>query len=339
MTEYYYARFKDSGELVSAVHANKGVEYMCLCPDQHSVYLKRPSGKHGVRIITPHFSHFPVRHGCEEYVRHSSCRTGGESEEHMAAKFKLRDRQGEYSFALKVCTGCGKEEIEDCKNGTIQLEVASYDKKWRYDVYYQGYDGKCIALEVKHKHATSIEKIQATKDASILIAEFKSAEINQLEKGSHLENLLVEKITCDECKERNELLRQERLQRQTQEKEERLESERAEMERKLEHEKEAKEQQLERDKAWKIQEETFHDSEQKRKGAYHQNMACMNYDERKRKAQEDIKLLDARRKKVPRDTYGFPLPPPCPSFNGYPSWPGTLPPSKWEDYWFKVLGI
>ena len=78
---------RESDRWVSALHASKEYEYVCWCPDRHRVCLRQPSGKEGVRQVTPHLAHVPVRDGSGELI--TSCRGGGESEE------KVREREGE----------------------------------------------------------------------------------------------------------------------------------------------------------------------------------------------------------------------------------------------------
>ena len=203
MSRFSYARIKGGDSWVSAIHADKLHEYECWCPDRHKVCLRQPSGKEGIRHVNPHFAHFPLREGNREVM--TSCRGGGESEEHMSAKIRLKEMQGKYTFALEECIVCGRKDMESCTNGEIDIEVRSEDRRWWYDACYKSADGRDIALEVKHKHATGTEKIQSTKTAGMMIAEFMASDINAMEEGAILRNLLIRKITCDVCKERHRI--------------------------------------------------------------------------------------------------------------------------------------
>jgi hypothetical protein len=178
------------------VWANDGIKkrkYMCMCPDPHPVCFRQ--GEKNV----PHFAHIPVR-GPDGEVTHS-CRSGGESEEHMMAKHKLVELQGQYSFCLKTCKVCQTQVMEDCKNGTLKIEVQSDDKHWRYDVLYTRHDdGTKLALEVYHTHATGDPKIRSSMESGVSIAEFDAGAILSMHAGTVLDNKLDCSWICsDEC--------------------------------------------------------------------------------------------------------------------------------------------
>lgn len=168
------------------VWANAGIKkrkYICMCPDAHPVCFRQ-----GEKNI-PHFAHIPVR-GPYGEVTHS-CRSGGESDAHVMAKHKLVELQGQYSFSLKTCEVCREPVMEDCKNGTMQLEQRSDDKNWRYDVLYTRHDdGTKLALEVYHTHATGNNKIRSSMESGIVIAEFDAGEILSMHAGTVLANKL-----------------------------------------------------------------------------------------------------------------------------------------------------
>ena len=146
------ARDSGTGCLVSANDGVKKRKYTCLCPDAHAFCLRR-----GDKNV-PHFVHIPIR-GQDGGIVIPSCRSGGESEEHITAKLKLVELRGDYSFTLKTCEICRKKVTEYCRNGTMNTEVWSGDKKWRYDVLYTRHDGSKLALEVYHTHVTGAQKV------------------------------------------------------------------------------------------------------------------------------------------------------------------------------------
>ena len=175
-----FAKDCQTGFLVLASDGIKKRKYSCLCPDTHAVCLRQ-----GDKNIH-HFAHIPCRGPNGTYI--PTCRAGGESEQHIMAKHKLKEWQGRYRFALKTCMVCKNKVMEDCSAGTMTIEARSIDKKWRYDVLYTRNDGTKLALEVYHKHATGEEKIESSALAGIPIAEFDADSILSLEPGGVLDN-------------------------------------------------------------------------------------------------------------------------------------------------------
>ena len=166
---------------------------MCGCPDRHKVFLKRGTVKQ------PHFAHYDISTG-------GNCRGGGESQEHKDAKQRLRDMRGMYSFTTEKCPECGREAIEQCADGTVDIEVRSNDKRWWYDCVYKSTSGYHIALEVFHTHATTREKIESTRQNGMQIAEFHADEINSMSSITRLHNLQIVRRFCStRCKERREM--------------------------------------------------------------------------------------------------------------------------------------
>ena len=183
-------------------------KYLCDCPERHRVCLRRWRGKK--RFIQSHFAHLPGTSG--------SCRGGGESNEHKAAKHRLREAIGTYSFVTRRCPVCRAETVETCGDGAIHIEVRSDDKRWWYDCVFRSNTGYSVALEVLHTHATTQEKIEATRKDGMQIAEFCADEINSMPEApahTRLHNLQVLSELCsDECRQTLELQQRERARKE-----------------------------------------------------------------------------------------------------------------------------
>ena len=193
--EHLFALNSTTGEWCNAETCDRSASYVCWCPEKHPVFVRRPRGKEGVRVITAHFAHYKS----SESQPFSECRKGGESVDHVNAKMALKTMAGRFSFVMTRCPECSKEVVEDCSNGTVELELRSDDKKWRYDAVYTDVHGKVTALEVCHTHATTDDKIQSTRSKGIRIAEFSTENILLLaknEKGGRLDNLVLESEFC-----------------------------------------------------------------------------------------------------------------------------------------------
>ena len=187
--EHLFALDSATNEWVSAATCARADRYVCWCPDKHPVFVRKPSGKEGVRAITAHFSHHAE----------SACRKGGESAEHVNAKMALQTMAGLFSFVTTRCPQCKKETVEDCGDGTVVLELRSDDRKWRYDAVYTDARGAATALEVFRSHATTDEKIQSTRSSGMRIAEFSAESILRLAEtgvGGRLDNLVVQAEIC-----------------------------------------------------------------------------------------------------------------------------------------------
>jgi hypothetical protein len=223
MTDHLYARNSATNEWCSAATCNRVGSYVCWCPDKHAVFVRKPRGKEGVRVITAHFAHFRA----SDDHSMSVCRKGGESAEHVNAKMALKTMAGQFSFVMSRCPECEEEIVEDCGNGTVVLELRSDDKKWRYDAVYTDANGRATALEVYHSHATTEEKIKSTRSKGMRIAEFSASDVLELAedcRGGRLENLVMETELCSlQC--RNRVAERERMKYERQNEAERIREE------------------------------------------------------------------------------------------------------------------
>ena len=181
------ARDSQTGALIKACDASKKSTFVCLCPDKHAVFLRKGMER------AAHFAHYSVEEGGAVV----GCRGGGESEEHIEAKHRLVETQGQYKFALKTCTECDENVWEECA-GKLDIEARSMDRRWRYDVLLTRSDQTQLALEVYHTHATSEEKVESSALIGVPIAEFRAQDILDLQPGGVLRNLQCVEWICGE---------------------------------------------------------------------------------------------------------------------------------------------
>lgn len=194
----FIARDRQTGFLVSASQGIRKRKYFCVCPEAHAVCLRKGPKK------IPHFAHIPSWEG-HGGVTIPSCRAGGESECHIKAKHKLAEWRGDYRFPLRTCEVCREKVMEDCKDGSIQIEARSHDGRWRYDVLLTRQDGTRLALEVCHKHSTGDAKVLSSAVAGIPVAEFDAESILSLQRGGELDNMRdVSWICSQQCMELKE---------------------------------------------------------------------------------------------------------------------------------------
>jgi hypothetical protein len=199
------ARDSQTGALIKACDASKKSTFVCLCPDKHAVFLRKGMER------AAHFAHYSVEEGGGAVL---GCRGGGESEEHIEAKHRLVEMQGQYKFALRTCTECYENVWEECA-GKLDIEARSMDRRWRYDVLLTRSDQTQLALEVYHTHATSEEKVESSALIGVPIAEFRAQDILDLQPGGVLHNLQCVEWICGEAcldrKRRQEAAREKKL--------------------------------------------------------------------------------------------------------------------------------
>ena len=197
----FIAKDVQTGELTSASAGIRKRKYTCLCPEAHAMCLRQGSTR------TAHFAHLPLQRGDSLIL---SCRKGGESEQHIRAKHKLVEWQGRYTFTLKKCMVCKELVTEDCKNGRLNLEMQSNDKRWRYDVLLTRPDTTRLALEVYYTHITGDDKIESSAVQGVPIAEFDAQHILDLQPGGVLPNMRTTSWICSqECVDRKHRREQE----------------------------------------------------------------------------------------------------------------------------------
>lgn len=169
--------------------------YFCDCPERHKLKLVKPSGMKEKRRFAPYFAHVT------KALRGTVTCPGGESVVHRNAKQVLRERMGDYIFLLSECRRCHLREWEDGEGAEVRIETVSSDGKWRYDCTLVRGGRTVMALEVYHKHRTSLEKIESTRGDGLRIAEFLASDILSMKKGGccHLNNLCVDNCYCSRC--------------------------------------------------------------------------------------------------------------------------------------------
>ena len=275
----FYAIDSLTNQWIKASAAQRSDHYVCSCPDRHRVLLKKGD------IRTAHFAHW------------DECRGGGESEEHRAAKQSLRERKGDYSFVKEICPMCKRKKIEYCSNGTVEIEVRSDDKRWWYDCVYKSISGYSIALEVFHTHKTTQEKIEATRQKGMQIAEFRAKEINEMEEGARINNLLAVTRYCSDKCELGARQKAEEL-RLLKWAEQQLEEERREIERR-----EAEEEQKKQQTLYLLSHiQWIRDEHEKRKAEEQRRSEQIRQEELRHKQKEQGHLIKAKRKKKKRNT-------------------------------------
>lgn len=189
------------GEWVCATSTRykQGVAFFCECPDKHKVKLVKSSGDTDKRHFRDYFAHITTGFKRDRDEKTTPCRSGGESQEHRNAKHKLREMVGKFSYVSKRCTHCKTDIIEDSRGASIELEIQSNDKRWRYDCMLVRDGINIAALEIYHTHATTKEKIIATRSDGVQIAEFRAEDVNEMQDGTCLMNLCPVSFTCHEC--------------------------------------------------------------------------------------------------------------------------------------------
>lgn len=195
----------EAGQWVNAQNLPfmRGAVYFCDCPQKHPLKHVKPSGKEGKRYFSDYFAHINSA-GSKRKNRDDSmscCNGAGESMVHRLAKHKLRECINMLSFAVEECISCSWKKIYTFTDCSVNLEITSVDKLWRYDCIVHDNEGnKFFALEVVHTHFTSEKKAQSTKHCGLGIAEFLAEDVLKMSSAnSRLRNLLCQKRHCDSC--------------------------------------------------------------------------------------------------------------------------------------------
>jgi hypothetical protein len=195
-----YARdIRDEWACATETPYERGVHYYCDCPDKHRMKLVKASGNPDKRHFRDYFSHNTSGHKRDADGNAITCKSGGESDEHKNAKHKLREMVGKFTYVTKQCKKCKAETIEDGHDASIILEMQSNDMLWRYDCMLVRDNKSIAALEIFHKHATTDDKISATRLDGIQIAEFRAEDVNDMQDGMLLRNLSPVIFTCHRC--------------------------------------------------------------------------------------------------------------------------------------------
>jgi len=124
---------------------------------------------------------------------------------HRLAKHRIRELASTLSFAINECRQCGFTKNFQSNGHTVQLEVRSYDKRWRYDsVLFDQLGTAVCALEIVNTHYSSQEKIDSTRSSNCQdmgFAEFMADDVLEAMDG-RLHNIrTMEYIDCPRCKE------------------------------------------------------------------------------------------------------------------------------------------
>jgi len=181
-------------------HEHQGIDaYYCGCPDRHRLKFVKPSGKDGKRKFKPYFGHVTAHGKRKNNSTYISCRGGGESPDHQNAKHRLRELLGQYSFVVRRCPTCMQEEREYGLGSSIEMEIRSSDRLWRYDCMLKRDGVPVMALEIAHTHFTSADKVASTRAAGVGMAEFRAREVLSLKPGGGLTNLQIVIGQCIIC--------------------------------------------------------------------------------------------------------------------------------------------
>lgn len=196
-----YAR-NQQGQWVKASDVEQDTEalFFCDCPAMHKMKLVKPSGLPEKRTFKDYFAHVSCGHKrTSDGELIISCCSGGESLEHKHAKHRLREMVGQFSFVVEKCRSCQLELVEDGRDARILVEIRSDDRKWRYDCVLVRDDVKVAALEIYHMHATTQDKVLATRQDGLHIAEFRAEDVNAMVPGTRLINLRTRRFLCHGC--------------------------------------------------------------------------------------------------------------------------------------------
>jgi len=203
--QHQYA-MTETGEWVHARNGLKDTNYYCDCPERHRLKFVPPSGRKNKRKFDDYFAHYGK----------TECMAGGESMKHRLAKHRIRELAPILSFVVETCPTCGFSTHFQSDGHTVRLEVQSIDKRRRYDcVAYNAHGTAVCALEVRHTHASSQDKIDSTRSSdtqSLMFAEFMADDVLASTDG-RLHNVEVLNCrNCNKCVERAAAKEAERLE-------------------------------------------------------------------------------------------------------------------------------
>ena len=195
--QHQYA-MNQKGEWIHARNGLKGVSYYCDCPEHHKQKLVAPSGREGKRTFAHYFAHQTSFDG------KSSCMSNGESMKHRLAKHKIRELASTLSFDTEQCPKCKWTKQFHSDGHTVQIEIQSIDKQWRYDcLLFDSIGMQVFALEVVHTHFSSDEKINSTRsnvNGNLGFAEFMADDVMESVDG-FLQNIQpVDCLDCPQCR-------------------------------------------------------------------------------------------------------------------------------------------
>jgi hypothetical protein len=217
-TDHRYA-FDSDGNWVDAkkTEYKKYLEFTCDCPAKHRMKLSKPSGLPGKRPFADYFAHCtpckkqkhlgqPEDPNLSENLK-ISCVQGGESVIHKNAKHALRKLVGSYFFVTSRCRCCNSEVIQDTIDCTVSMEIASNDKRWRYDCLLKKNDKALVAMEVVHTHASGTDKITSVRASGLEIVEFRAEDVMEMEtknvdaprERTKLQNTKIRTEICNSC--------------------------------------------------------------------------------------------------------------------------------------------
>ena len=146
---------------------------------------------------------------------------GGESVEHMTAKYLLQKHVGMYCFHLTQCVDCRCGPLERTQNSEVAVEfrVKANGHRYACDCMLLRNGQPEIAMEVLHTHETTVQKEEDIRKQNIELVEFtadeileKFEDIHDKKREIYLNNLRVSTYLCGQCKENRE--RRERARQQ-----------------------------------------------------------------------------------------------------------------------------
>jgi hypothetical protein len=127
---------------------------------------------------------------------------GGESQQHLHAKFLLKKKAGWYKFLVSRCKGCDRHDVWETGHGLSGVAVEKRCDGFAYDAAMLR-DGKvAVAMEVWHTHKTGKRKREQTRQQGVAFAEFDVDDVLQMEGVlgvTELTNLEVDVAQCSAC--------------------------------------------------------------------------------------------------------------------------------------------